>query len=311
MASEEIGLWGGRGGGGSRSRRNRSVRLNAKAAGARNATGARSAAGGRVAVALFALAVMAGVVALAWMGLNYLGKRLFSANPVYTISRLEIAGDSDVVSYFIREKKKIREGTNLFAFDIEALREEFLKLRFAAKYKSMQIARELPGTLKIQVTERTPVARLPGGGGLVADADGFVFGLGQGRQALPLLVGIAEPPLPGERLTGNARDAVALLDLCERTGLNRELAITGIDVSGGFRGREDDIRVLLLEQVEADVWWQRGQDSTPASLADLRGRLQFLVRVMAYGREHGKRLKTVNLTLESYSNNCPATYWES
>lgn len=305
MASEKIGLWSGRSGGGHRNRRNRLVRLHGKA------TESSRVTGGRVAVAVFALAVMAGVVALVWMGFTYAGKRLFSANPVYTIERLEIAGDSDVVSYFIREKKKIREGTNLFAFDLEAVREEFLRQRFASKYKSMQISRELPGTLKIQVAERVPVARLPGGGGLVADATGFVFGLGKGRQALPLLLGLAESPLPGERLKGNARDAVALVDLCERTGLNRELAIIGIEVSGGFRGREDDVRVKLLDQTEADVWWQRGDEPSPASLEELHGRMQFLIRVMAHGRENGKRIKNVNLTLESYSNNCPVTYWES
>lgn len=298
MASEEIGLWG------SRAQRSRRVKLNAKS------SSSRGVAGGRIAIAAFVLAVMAIFVGLVWMALNFAGRQLFSANPVYAIKRLEIPGDSDVVSYFIREKKKIVEGTNLFAFDIEALRKEFLGLRFAARYSSMQITRELPDTLKVQVTERVPVVRLPGGGGLVADADGFVFGLGKGRQVLPLLAGYRETPLPGERLKGNARAAVALLDLCERTGLNRELAITALDVTGGFRGREDDIRLYLLDQTQADLWWPRGEDPSPDSLADLRGRLQFLVRVMGYAHEHGQRLKTVNLTLESYSNNCPATVWE-
>jgi hypothetical protein len=279
------------------------VRLNAKA------SGAKPASGGRIAVAAFALAVVVGVVSLAWMGVTYIGRQLFSANPVYTISQFLVEGDGDVAYHFFHEMKHIQEGSNLFGFDIEALREEFLKSRLASKYKAVQITRELPGTLRIHVTERVPVACLPGGG-LVADAEGFVFGL-KGRQALPQIAGYSEPLQPGDRLKGNARDAVVLLDLCERTGLSRELAITGIDVAGGFRGREDDLRIHLLDRVEADLGWPRGETPSPASLEDLRGRMQFLVRVLAHGRVTGKRIKTVNLTLESYSNNCPVTYWES
>jgi hypothetical protein len=291
---------------GGRSRmRNRTLRANARVS-------AGKPAAARVAILAFAIAVLAAGVAVVWLGISFAGRKLFSSNSLFTVRKVEIVGEGDIVSYFMNEKKQIREGTsNLFSFDLAALRDEFMKQRFAAKYKSMELTRILPDTLRVQVVERVPVARLTGSGALVADAEGFVFGLGTGRQALPVLMGYpASPPLPGERLQGNACAAVALLDLCEQTGLSRDLLIGSIDVTGGFRGRPDDLRVYLLDKVEADIWWPHGDTFTAASMQNLRERLAFLGRVLAWCRENGKRARTVNLTLESFTNNCPVTYWD-
>lgn len=291
---DELELFSSRG----RRRANRSLRANVKPS--------PKASQFRIAVAVFVLCVLAGLVALLIYGISYAGKRLFAANPMYAIRTLDIPGDGDIVSYFIREKKGIREGTNLFAFDIERLREEFLQQRFAAKYSTMEVTRHLPDTLRIVVTERVPIARFTGAGGLVADDDGYVFGLASGRQALPIVVGCNTPPLPGERVEGNARAATAMLGLMERTGLSRELDVASIDVGGGFRGRADDLRIRLSDETIVDLWWAHG-DEPADTPGDLQGRLEFLAKVLSWGREHGRRFETVNLTLENYTNNCPAT----
>jgi hypothetical protein len=286
-------------------KRNRTLRANARMTSGKPA-------GMRVAILVFAMAVVAGGLALVWMGLAFAGRTLFSSNRLFTIRHVEIVGEGDIVSHFLSEKKQIRENaSNLFSFNLDDLRTEFMTQRYAAKYKSMELTRLLPDTLRVEVVERVPVARLTGGGKLVADAEGYVFGLSDGRQALPMLVGYpTEPPKPGEQLQGNACAAVALLDLCEQTGLSRELPLASIDVSGGFRGRPDDLRLHLLDQVEVDIWWPHGDSFSTASMQNLRQRLTLLNRVLAMCRESSKRPRNVNLTLETFTNNCPVTFWE-
>ena len=282
-------------------RGNRVMRLNA---------GGHARGGQRAALAALACAALAATAAVAWVGWTYAGQRLFSRNPAYSIRDLQIAG-GDVIAYYIRREKRIVEGSNLFGFDIAALREEFLRQRYAAKYKSVEISRHLPGTLRIEATERVPVAAIADSGGLVVDAGGFVFGTLAGKKGLPIIVGhFGRAPIPGDRIKGNSRDALAALDMWERAGLGRERAILGVDARGGFAGKPEDMRLFLDDQAHVDLWWPRPGSSAQSSSEDLRGRMGMLTRILAHAKQNGKRVKTVNLTLESYTNNNAATYWE-
>jgi hypothetical protein len=271
------------------------------------ASGGKSNGPGRAATIAIAVAGAAAGVAIVWAVLSYVGGKIYSRNQIFTIRDLQIVGGDGVV-HFIRNDRKIAEGSNLFAFDITALREDFSKRKYTVKYRSLEISRILPATLRVEATERTPVAALAG---LVVDAEGCVFGTAGGKKGLPEIKGLRGPaPAPGDRIKGNARDALLLLDMWERTGLGRERKIVAVDVCGGFAGMPDDMRLRLDDETQVDLWWQRSGLSTLSPADDLRGRLGALARELFWAKQQCKRVKTINLTLESYTNSCPATFYE-
>jgi hypothetical protein len=258
------------------------------------------------------LTAAAGVVSAAvlfgfgWRGANAL---LFSGNSAFNIAHLEVEGGGDLVAYFIR-KNGIREGANLFSFDIEAIRNEFLSQRFSARYKSMEIARLLPGTLKVSVVEREPVAQVGQAGGLLVDAEGCVFGAGLLKHGLPVITGCPAGTLrPGDRVQSGVRDAVTVIETCEKAELSRDIMITAIDVRGGFTGKRDDLRLLLDNDVAVDLWWPRRDRQAAESQEALKQRLIFLRAALRRARQDGLRPRRINLALESYRSNCPVTFW--
>lgn len=241
-----------------------------------------------------------------WKCCRLAGELLFLKNDRFTIRNLEIKIDLVVPRDFIRGKKKIREGMNLFGFNIRKVRDEFL--RGAPNFKSMEISRHLPDTLKIEVIERTPLARIGRSGYLVVDNDGSVFGLRLGKRNLTIIMGYKGPRLkPGDKIRGPARDAMDVLDICEKTALGREVVITGIDVRGGFEGRDDALRLYLAGKTRVDLWWHRREHKNISPYEDLHRRLLCLRDVVRDARRKKKPLKTVNLTLDSYMVNCPIT----
>lgn len=251
------------------------------------------------------------VLALAvglWFSVREIGRLLFSQNPVYTIARVDIDSDSVVVRDFIRGKKNIREGENLFCFSIGAVRDEFL--RSAPHFKSMQITRQLPDALAIKVVERVPVAKVGRKGGFVVDREGVVFGSRASEDDLPLIVGYKGPLLkPGDRLAGLARDAVEILLAGEKSMLSRDVQIAAIDITGGFAGRENDVLLHLDGNATAILWWERDAREGVSPEADLQNRLEFLHAVVKKTRQDNRQLRRVNLSLESYRKNCPVTFW--
>jgi hypothetical protein len=177
-----------------------------------------------------AIALVAGGV---WFGLRSVTASLFRHNVRFTITRLQIRGDSPIVGDFIREQRGIREGTNLFAFDAEALRREFLER--APSYRSMRITRVLPDILNIEVTPRVPVARLVLGWRdmLVADREGAVFATAGYTGHLPAITGCRDRTLePGRGVRGIAVAAVQVVDVCDNPQLGikvQEVRLDGDD----------------------------------------------------------------------------------
>jgi len=254
-----------------------------------------------------ATAVAAGL--LVWLGVRFAGGLLFSRNPAFTLSRLIIRGDSPVTEDYIRGKQGIREGVNLFLFNIRSIREEFL--RGAPNFKRMDIVRILPDTLSIEVTERTAVARIGREGGFVVDGDGFVFGPRARQASLPVIVGYRGPLLrPGDRIKGNAGDAVRILGFCDGSPLGADLLISGIDVSGNFTGLADDMQIYLASKTVVDFWWPRHGSKGQSPDRQMEDRLRVLRGVMRRAAKDGKRPRTVNLALENYRENCPVVFWD-
>ena len=242
-----------------------------------------------------------------WFGAKSVGQMLFAKNPIFTIQHLDIGSSDRVAMDYIRGKLRIDSGANLFGVNIATARTEFLK--YAPHYKSMEITRLLPDTMRIVLVERDPIARFGRKGGFVVDAQGYVFGPRRRGATQPALQGYQGPVLkPGDRLTGLASDAVAVLDFCRKADFDQDIVIESIDVEGGFGGRKDSICLHLEDRVEVELWWERSAEG--AVTPDLHDRLAFLRNAIRTERSNGNAINTVNLTLDGYRRNMPITYWE-
>ena len=256
-------------------------------------------------VLVASLAVALALCVGLWFGIKSMGGMLFSDNPMFTIQTLELNSSDRVARDYIRGKLRIDHGANLFGVNIAKARLEFL--RFAPHYRAMEITRILPSTMRITLVEREPIARFGRNATYVVDEHGYIFRPRGRRADLPAVHGHGgETVQPGERLSGLAADAVALIDYCRQAEFDLDIAIADIDVTGGFGGRGDSLRLQLKDQTRVDFWWSRSHGD--AVTQDLHDRLAFLRTLIRTERSAGRALSSVNLTLDAYRRNLPISY---
>ena len=225
---------------------------------------------------------------------------------MYEIANLEIDSTSSVVNDFIRGELKIRAGGNLFGFDIQNARETFLK--FAPNFRSMEITRVLPSTLKISLVERQPVAQIGQRGGYAVDIEKRVFNKRNRKQQLPVIFGYTGPALkPGDQVSELAADAITVIDVISRIDTVGVIDVLGIDVGGHNDARPDALRLYLDSDITVDLWWKRTEGGE--SNDDLRRRISDLVAMITRSAEARKKLKVVTLITEDVIKNA-VTYWD-
>lgn len=231
----------------------------------------------RVAVITLLPLVIAGGGLLGWHGLRFVGHGLFSKNDRFTITRLQIHDDGAAAHDFIRGEKRIREGTNLFAFDIDELRREFLER--APSYKGIRIVRRLPNVLTVDVFPRTPLVRIPLGWrtSVVADRGGGVFSTAENVSHLPVVTGYREPdPQPGEPIEGLGVAAIQLVDVCD----NPSLGLFVEEVNVGHDGHVVVIARYGGRRRRLSLVWEGMGVRTPESRLNLLKKLGRWVQVM-------------------------------
>lgn len=102
----------------------------------------------RVALAIVALALIAGVV---WL---LVGSSLLATRQV------EVAGTVELTEEEVRAAARVPIGTPLLLVDTARIESRVQQVRRVA---GAQVSRSVPGTVSIQVTERTPIAVTPAG----------------------------------------------------------------------------------------------------------------------------------------------------
>ncbi len=175
----------------------------------------------KIGVGVFLAVVAVGVTVALWFGISFTGRVLFSGNDRFQIKNLNIQEGTIITSDLIKEYTQLKEGMNLFGFDIAKVRKDFI--RQSPNVKSMEIRRELPDSLHIRVVERVPVARVGRRSPFVADSEGYVFSVRSGYQTLPVITGYRDPSLrPGSRLCGMSLAALEVVEACydQKLGLH-------------------------------------------------------------------------------------------
>jgi hypothetical protein len=199
----------------------------------------------------------------------------------------------------------VRSQANLMALDLARVKRD---LELMPAIESAAVERILPGTLRIRVVEREPVARVifarvqgPGAytnSNLTLDASGyFMFSIESGQrhrpaaaldEHLPIVAGIPVADMrPGRQVESpQVRAALALIQAFQRSPMAGLVDLRVIDVS--------QPGVLLVAT---------GQDNEITfGLADFEAQLRRWRLVHDYARKAGKHILTLDLAV---ANNAP------
>lgn len=238
--------------------------------------------GARAAVAVLVITLVAASAVLCWFGLQSLSRVLFSENNRFVIRHLVIDSGPVVKAERIREYTQIREGMNLFKVNIQEVRSKLLTL--SPNIRDMEVSRHLPGTLRMNVMERVPLARIGGRVEFVVDDEGCVFVPSIHLAELPLISGYSVQVQPGARVKGMALAALELLDVCRDAKV--DLAVKMVDVHN-----RDFLVVMVMcgdQQKRVDLSWEGMGDGTASGHSALLEKLGWIVKTLqtGEGRQH-------------------------
>jgi cell division protein FtsQ len=114
----------------------------------------------------------------------------FAISDFFALDRIIVEGNTNIESDDIIALSRLEQGTNVFAADEPTVQ---LLLSIEPRLKSVEMIRQIPGTIKLLVTERQPMALLHSGNSfLELDSTGRILDRYSklSDQALPLVTGI-------------------------------------------------------------------------------------------------------------------------
>lgn len=253
--------------------------------------------------------LMVGVVALffgVWRGSELLVDVAFYENQAFAVRQVNVRTDGRIDAAQLREWSGVKRGDNLIGLDLIKVKRGLEQVPFI---KSAAVDRVLPGTLRIRVTERRPVAqvmvyrRRADGEYLKMiyhlDSEGHVTeplaGADREEQKrlrwLPMLMGITETELiPGR-------------------SLDHERVLTALDLIGRFN-RSPMAGLAHLQQVDvsgAQTLQVRTWQGSAVTLA-MNGLDRQLLRwrlIHDYGRQHRQVPAALDLSIK---NNLPVRW---
>lgn len=244
---------------------------------------------------LLLLVVLVSIVVGIGLGFRWMGRKLFSENPRFRIQHLEITCDGKLQEEQIREYSGLSEGLNLFSFSFDDIKERLEKVPMV---ESIELKRELPSTLYVHVKERVPVARIlinnykmP----RLLDRYGVILPprLSASLESLPLIKGLDDDVQMGMRVENRDIDYVLeIIALCEsKQYLHNNIPIESLDIK-----YHDFIDMRLT-----------GGTRVRMPRFQLESKLYYLASVIEFSASQGKRVKEIDLTLNS--EKAPVRYY--
>jgi hypothetical protein len=209
----------------------------------------RAARARRVVIALgVCFGTVLGLYALWCLGEFTLNKLVYE-NKSFAIQQVEVQTDGVISADQLRRWSGVRPGQNLLALDLARVKRD---LEMQAMIESVSVERILPGTLRLRVSEREPVAQVtvpeprPGGGLdlkiFQIDENGYVMLPLDPRQRavpptqaddqLPLILGINASDLqPGRKLeSAQVQAALKWINVFEASSMANLVDLKKIDV---------------------------------------------------------------------------------
>jgi hypothetical protein len=227
-------------------------------------------------------------------GLEWIGHKLYAENQRFEIQHLVISCDGKLTEDYIREASGLHEGMNLWEFSFEDIEEKLLSV---SRIESVYLERKLPSTLMVKVKERVPVARISGRHvskyPFMVDRFGYVLPHRRNLADLPLIQGLDMDLVLGQPV-GHADVDVALkiIGICDGSGyLRNYVRIKTLDLK-----YSDYIDIRLYGDIRVRM-----------PRFSLKPKLQNLATVIKIANGQGRRVKEVDLTLDSAK--VPVTYY--
>jgi cell division septal protein FtsQ len=262
---------------------------------AKKRKGAESTTVARRAISLFLLLLIIGGILFGVVkGLERIGAMLYSENPRFEIQHLVISCDGKLTEDKIREYSALHEGMNLWDLSFDDIQENLLAV---STIESVYLERKLPNTLIVKVKERVPVARITGKTvskfPFMVDRFGYVLPHRRSLAGLPLIQGLdVDIPLGDPVENADVETALKIIGICESSGYLRDyIQLESLDLK-----YQDFIDMRL-----------KGDIRVRMPRFSLKPKLQNLATVIKIANGQGRRVKEVDLTLDSAK--VPVTYY--
>lgn len=237
-------------------------------------------------------------------GVRYGAKRLFFENPDYRVSNIKIETDGTLQREQILRVAELREGENIFAINLARVHDRIQQL---PQVSEVQVARNMPSEINIQIVERKPVAWITSEnqitdpfateGVFLVDARGMLMKekkLLPEYLGLPLIVGCATESLDAGKVVSSFEGKAALdfLRLSTRSFMQTRFQVREIDVSKGY--------CLVVTD--------KNRTRVTFGFDELEGQLQRLEQFLVWSDDAQRELETVNLLVQ---RNIPVTFARS
>jgi cell division protein FtsQ len=162
---------------------------------------------------LAALRTALGIVLVvsAAIGVAWTARRHVMTSPRFAVTEVDVVGQSRRTAEAITAESGVTSGANIFSLDLDGARAKILADPWISQ---ATLARRLPGTILVQVTERKPAALVALGDTYLATAEGEPFKkLEVGDPIdLPLVTGLRQEALDDDR-EGTMRTIRRAIDL--------------------------------------------------------------------------------------------------
>jgi cell division protein FtsQ len=150
------------------------------------------------------------VIALAALAAVTMAAIGLTQSPVLDVDRITVAGAAHTPPDLVRAASGIHLHRPMTGVDLDHARRGILALPWV---RSVSVAREWPATIRVSVTERTPVAAVPAGQAGFALVDGTGRVLDQRPvlpPGLPVLANVPPAGPPGTALAPEATDVLTV-----------------------------------------------------------------------------------------------------
>ena len=261
---------------------------------------------------LFRFAVYAAILIALGVVARIGYQKVFIENEDFALREMPIVTSGGNEPTFVSRERVLQAtgidpNASIFAFDIDEVEEVLVGL---PEVSFAEVSRRLPGTLKVEITERFPVAWLacPALGieernpqtGLLVDSEGFAFPCDTqvlADYAVNLPVVFAEH-LPQSAIVSGQKINHEGLSYALEMAQNADALLSGEDVPDWVMVRDE----LTLEMQTV------GGTRCILSYFDQHDQLTRLAKLSGHAQSSGRRLATINLIPKRY---VPVTYLTS
>ena len=144
--------------------------------------------------------------------------------PIFNISAISVTGNSKLKTEDIITASGLRYGTNIFRTKMSGAAKVLKSIPYV---EEISVSRSLPGTVKINITERKPVGYVRFMGSYIClDGNGYVLEVlpNIGEQKLPVITGITFNQFNlGEKLTVDSEQKLELIVSCVKEIIQQDM----------------------------------------------------------------------------------------